>query len=403
MLKPTGELRVRVHSYDMKTLYLDANGFGKDMVRAQTVLRGIFRQPDGSVPPPLLRRSRRVRAMYGYLHDAFAPLSYVRDWREAFVASPRLDVDVVNINNLVEYGAALARIREYDLVIVSHAASGDDMTVLRMTERLVARRRGKLVVFIGNEYDLLDDKIAFLRNASAEFVCSQLPIAAAQYLYGEVEGTRLLEMPHALNPSLYSPQPRERSIDIGFIGDIYWPFVGDQERTLLIRHFEESNHGLRVDIQKKRIDRVEWAEYLRNTHAIIGAESGTYYLTDRGRVLQRARAYNLDTNRAATFEDVYERFFAGVPRVDGKSISSRHFEPIGTKTCQILLEGKYNGVLQPEVHYIAVRRDLSDVAQAVERFSDVTYRQRIVEQAYEHTMAHHTYQKRVEKLVALVG
>jgi len=390
----------------LKTLYLDANGFGKEMIQADTILRGIFRQETGAKPPPFIRRSKRVRQMFAYLRDAFAMLSYVRDWREAVLASPNLDVEVVNINNLVALLGSLAWIQKWDLIIVSHAASGDDMTVLNRVERLLARRRGKLVVFIGNEYDLLDEKIGFLRETRADYVCSQLPLAAAKYLYGEVSGTTILEMPHALNPAVYYPIPTiPRTVDIGFIGDIYWPFVGDQERTLLIRHFEEkgADYGLRCDIRKIRVDRYEWATFLRGCHSIIGAESGTYFLTDRGRVLQAARTYNLDHNRAATFDEVYERFFRGQPQISGKSISSRHFEPIGTKTGQILLEGEYNGVLQPEVHYISVRRDLSDIDQTVERFKDVTYRQRIIDQAYDHVMAEHTYARRVARLVATVA
>ncbi len=78
-----------------------------------------------------------------------------------------------------------------------------------------------------------------------------------------------------------------------------------------------------------------------------------HYLNERGKLLTRARDYNLQENQSASFEEVYDRFFAGVERgVSGKSVSSRHFEPIGTKTCQILLEGEYNGVLSPGEHYI---------------------------------------------------
>lgn len=389
----------------IRTLYLDANGVGRPMIEADTILRGIFRLDDGAKPPPILRRSRRIRQMFAHLRDAFAALSYARDWRDAIVSSPALDVSVVNINNFVEHGRALARIRSWDLVIVSHAAAGDDMTVLRKIERLLSFRRAKLVMFVGNEYDLLDDKIGFMRATGAEYVCSQLPLEAAKYLYGEVPG-RILEMPHALNPAVYFPDPSvERAIDVGFIGDIYWPFVGDRERTRLIEYFESNGtrHGLRCDIRRQRVERNEWAAFLRTCRSIIGAESGTYYLTERGRVLEAARSYNLEVNRQATFEEVFERFFRGQPQISGKSVSSRHFEPIGTKTCQILLEGRYNGVLEPEIHYISVKRDLSDIDEAVRRFQDRPYRERIADQAYEHAMAHHTYQKRVEKLISLVG
>ena len=41
------------------------------------------------------------------------------------------------------------------------------------------------------------------------------------------------------------------------------------------------------------------------------------------------------------------------------AISPRHLEAVVTKTAQVLVEGSYSGVLEPERHYIPVRRDFS--------------------------------------------
>src|SRR5690606_13486558 len=167
----------------------------------------------------------------------------------------------------------------------------------------------------------------------------------------------------------------------------------------LIEWFETHgrSRGLVVDVRRQRVSREQWNRFLNGCKAVIGAESGTYYLNERGHVLDRARAYNLRENRSATFEEVYERFFANQPReVSGKSISSRHFEPIGTRTCQILLEGRYNDILRPNEHYIPVKRDLSNLDEALDRFRDERTRRRITEDAYEYVMGHHTYAHRVE-------
>jgi hypothetical protein len=402
-----GSRRRRARGDRPRALYLDANGFGTQMVFVDTVLRGILRYRDGDLPPKPLRRSDRVNALFASLRPAFERLSYVADWREAIVQSPRLDVEVCNINNLVEFGKCLLRIGGYDLIIISHAATGNDMGVLSRAARWLQRRRGRLAVFIGNEYDLLDEKIAFLRRVRAEFICTQLPLAAAKYLYQECESGEVIEMPHALNPVRYHAEPgAKRETDVGFIGDIYWPFVGDRERTDLIEWFERhaAARGLRHDIRKERIAGDAWSAFLNRCKAIIGAESGTYYLNDRGRLLDQARAYNLFQNRAATFEEVYERFYRGRERgVSGKSISSRHFEPIGTRTCQILLEGHYNGILRPDEHYIAVRKDLSNIEEAIEKFRDETFRSRMVDQTYEYVMDQHTYAHRVERLLSVTA
>jgi hypothetical protein len=205
----------------LKTLYLEANGFGRQVMRADTILRGIFRYGDGAIPPRILRRSARVRNLFAYLQPFNAHLSYTSDWRDAFCEAPELDVEVCNINNLVHYGRCLLALRQYDLVVVSHAAAGDDMTVLLKSARGLRRRRGKLVMFIGNEYDLLDEKIGFIGAVGAEIICSQLPTTAAQYLYRVCGGSRILSAPHALNPKIYPPERgAERPVDVGFIGDL---------------------------------------------------------------------------------------------------------------------------------------------------------------------------------------
>lgn len=387
----------------LKTLYLDANGSGPQVIKAATILRGLLGYGDGAAPPTWAQRLPSLLALFPYLRQFYDYLSYVLDWRDAFCQAPELDVEVCNINNLLHYGRCLWRIRRYDLIVVSPAAAGDDMTVLLKTARWLARRRGKLAIVIGNEYELMDEKIAFVREVGADAVCSQLSLAAARYLYAECEPSQLISLTPALNPRFYSPSPQTpRTIDIGFIGDIYWPFIGDNERTNFIRFFEArgASFGLHCDVRTYRIPRPEWARFLQSCHGIIGAESGTYYLNDRCRLLTAARAYNLNENRQATFEEVFARFYQDQPRVvSGKAISSRHFEPIGTKTCQILLEGEYSGILKADEHYISVKKDLSNIDEAVRQFKDAAYRQAMVERAYDYVMAEHTYAHRVQTLL----
>lgn len=387
----------------LRTLYLEQNGVGPQVIVADTVLRGILGFGDGAAPPAPLRRYRWANALFAELRDVYAQLSYAADWREAFLQSPDLAVEICNINNVVHFGRCLLRLGKYDLIVVAHTAAGDDLGVLKRAARWFDRRRAPMIVFIGNEYDVLDDKIAFLREVEAEFVCSQLPLAAANYLYRECAKSRIVEMPHALNPKKYFPVPdAPRDIDIGFIGDIYWPFVGDRERTDLIEWFERRGaaRGVRCDIRRQRVGRDAWRGFLNGCRAVIGAESGTYYLNERGRVLERARAYNLFENPAASFEEVFDRFYRGLAReVSGKSISSRHFEPIGTKTCQILLAGEYNGILDADRHYIAVNKDLGNIDEVLERFRDDDYRTRMVEDTLDYVLTEHTYAHRVAGLL----
>jgi spore maturation protein CgeB len=135
----------------------------------------------------------------------------------------------------------------------------------------------------------------------------------------------------------------------------------------------------------------------------VGAESGSYYLDRKGQIIGRAKAY-LRRQPAASFDEVFERFFQSpdVEFISGKAISSRHFEPIGTKTCQILLEGHYNGILKPGEHYISVKKDRSNLYEAVRSFKDEGYRQAMVDRTYDYVMSEHTYRHRVQTLLKTV-
>jgi len=388
------------------TLYLDANGVGSRIILVDTILRGALGYRDGDQPPKWLRHNQWVNTFFAELQDFNARSSYAVDWRDAFLDSPDLTVEVCNINNLIHFGRCLLQLKKYDLIVVSHIAAGDDMKLLLRCAHWFDRRRAPLVVFLGNEYDLLDEKISFIREVRAEFVCSQLPIAAANYLYGECEDSRVVEMPHALNPKNFFPIPNTgRNIDIGFIGDIYWPFIGDRERTEVIEWFERhgQTRGLCCDIRKERIPGAAWNAFLNGCKGLIGAESGTYYLNERGRLLNRARTYNLFEDRAASFDTVFAKFYDGQkPGISGKCISSRHFEPIGTKTCQILLEGNYNGILEADRHYIAIKKDFSNIDEAIARFRDASYRTRMVEDTFDYVLSQHTYRHRVEHMLRIV-
>jgi len=387
----------------VRTLVLDANGIpsGKVLL-ADTVLRGLLGLKAVAAGAPSAQGKHSfVAKLFGQRYES---LSYIADWREALAEAPELDVRVCTITNLIEFAACRKAIKQYPLVIILHSAAGDSMSLLRKTTGWFKRRRGKLVVFLGNEYDLLDEKIQFIRSVEADFVCSQLPIETARWLYRDCEPSKILAMPHALNPRIYSPgSSAARPIDIGFVGDIYHNIIGDRERTNLIEFFQYQgdSFGLECEMRFQRSTRADWAQFLRSCKGTVGAEAGTYYLDRHGEGIAKAKAYAKKYPEAALSE-VVANCFPGLDYISGKAISSRHFEAIGTKTCQLLIEGRYNGILKADEDYISVKRDLSNIADAIARFKDDAYRSGIVEHAYETILSAHTYRHRVSTLIQTV-
>lgn len=353
---------------------------------------------------PAFLRNRTFIAKF--FREGYQRLSYVMDWYEAFLESPRLQMDACNINDVFRLGPALKKMAEYELIVILHSAAGDHMRTLQWAESVFQKRKGKLVVCFGNEYILMPEKIGFAQAVRADFIVSQLPEAAAQWLYSDCQSAKVIVAPAALNPKMYRADPRcTRQWDLGFRGSLYSYSIGDIERTRLLLRLQEQMASLTLsgNIRFDLVDRAQWALFLNQSRGIPGAESGTYFLEKNDNVQKSAVTYVL-AHPYATFDEIFDACFKGYshPR-SGKAISSRHFEPIGTRTCQLLLEGYYNGILQAEKHYISVKRDLSDLDESLRRFQDSAYRERIASDAYEFVMAHHTYTHRVDHILRSVG
>jgi len=89
--------------------------------------------------------------------------------------------------------------------------------------------------------------------------------------------------------------------------------------------------------------------------------------------------------------------------MSGKCLSSRHFDAIGTETCQILLPGRYNDVLVADRHYLALEPDFSNIDDVMARFGDETVRSELVRETRAWALDEHTYAHRVRTLLAHVG
>jgi hypothetical protein len=340
------------------------------------------------------------------VHEEFRVLSYVLDWKDAFSQCADLEVEWCNVNNLLEFARGLRKVGEYPLSIVLHSAAWDHLRLLRLAQGRFRRRKGTLLLFYGNEYHNMSEKIAFARTVGADYIASQLPLPSAEWLYAECDRSVVLPAPAALNPHIYKPDTTVRHVDIGFRGDIYKsPFaLGDTERTAILQYFDRcaAALGLSKDIAFVRHPREAWNRFLNQCKGIIGAESGTYFLERDDRTRKAVTAFLAHYPRA-TFAQVYDRFFKSYPNpVSGKAVSSRHFEPIGARTCQLLLEGSYNGILKADEHYISIRKDLSNIEDAVRRFKDPGYREAMVRRTYEYVLEEHTYQRRVQALIRAV-
>lgn len=378
--------------------------------------------------------------------------SYYDDWRDAFLASPLYDVECVNIFDAEGRRRALLALKSAELTVILHSCNADTLDYLTPLKDALAGRKGQLASFVGNELNIpwapLSAKIAFLKAIRPDLILTQLPLAAGQWVY-EGAGAPVMEMAHALNPDAYQKVRgyQDRPVDIGARSWKYQAWLGDDDRNRLFALFRDQafDPPLTLDMSTDhRFDRAGWAAFLNSCKGTLATEAGSWFLErDDATVLAirdyaRAKAGGVTLKadsalhriarrlpwkiKAALkpllgkglvkhealaaehldYSDVYEIFFKdkAKPPVYAKAISSRHFDAIGCGTVQVMIRGRFNGILAADTHYIALDPDFGNLDAALARFRDPAERRRIAEAALAHVRDGHTHAHRVAALAA---
>ena len=333
-------------------------------------------------------------------------LSYNDDWFDAFLKCADLDWDQCNLATK-SWMSFLFRIRQYDIIVLLHSTNSNGNYVHPLLQKALLYRKGKVVLFVGNEYKLMPEKIRFIKIIEVDYVSSQLPLDTAEWLYGETSA-KVVSVPHALNPEVFKPQTRfsDRLIDFGDRSADYPLYLGDIDRNRVpevLSRFEEM--GLLVDSSRsadKRFDRAGWANFLNTCKATMTTEAGTSFLERDDRTRLAVNAFNKEKPEAG-FDEIFQIFFAHYNNaVSGKTISPRHFDAIGTKTCQIMFPGRFCDILEKGKHYISLEQDLSNIREVIDMFQDRLYVERMVANTYEYAMEQHTHRHRINKLLGTI-
>jgi len=186
-----------------------------------------------------------------------------------------------------------------------------------------------------------------------------------------------------------APPLSARPIDVGYRGSLQPWYFG----TLAYDKYEigerfkaaAQRYELSVDISSRWEDRFSgaaWYEFLCRSRAVLGVESGASIVDFDGEVERRVAGY-LKQHPGATFQAVYD---AELAKYEGncqyRTISPRHFEAAACKCVQVLYEGEYAGIFQPDRHFIPLRRDFSNIDTVVTRLRDLDYCQDLVDRSF---------------------
>jgi hypothetical protein len=152
--------------------------------------------------------------------------------------------------------------------------------------------------------------------------------------------------------------------------------------------------GLPVDIEvddSKRIYGAGWYEFLGSSRATLGTESGANIFDFDGSLRQEIDRLLVEKPEI-TYQEIRARVLApheGLVHMN--QISPKVFEAIRLRTALILFEGSYSGVVQPDVHFIPLKKDFSNIDEVIEKLQDDDFLRVLTDRAYEDVVASGKY------------
>lgn len=183
---------------------------------------------------------------------------------------------------------------------------------------------------------------------------------------------------------------KDRPIDVGYRTRKmpYWLGRLGYEKWYIAEEFSKrvQSTGLVVDLSYREGERLygeAWTEFVASSKAVLGVESGASIIDFDGKLEQSVEEY-VARNPDASFEEVAEKYLRPYEgSLELHQISPRCFEAAALRTPMVLFEGKYSGILEPDRHYIPLKKDFSNFEDVLDRLRDHAGLQAMADRTYE--------------------
>jgi len=128
------------------------------------------------------------------------------------------------------------------------------------------------------------------------------------------------------------------------------------------------NHGLSLNISTSTesfIAGSEWYDFIVDSRAILGSNSGSSVNVRNHDVVAKLKAYK-GKNPQASLDDIQASVFeADDINKNYTCISPRNVEAAMLGTLQILVPGEYGGIMKPYQHYVPLLEDGSNIKEVI--------------------------------------
>ena len=335
-------------------------------------------------------------------------LSYQHGWVKAFSETNEFECEFVNTADLGRFDVqrVWAAAKRADHVVILHSVFSNAKLIPALTHFILSISNTPVTYFIGNEYKHMPEKMRFCKTIGCKLLVTQSFSKEAVNLYSNALNCKVISIPGGgLDTSLFYPGDStiSRKIDLGFRAFDEPFYFGHQERRDFMKHaqLECEKRGFNYDFSMESKDRFvgsDWADFLRNCKSVIGSSSGFDHFALNDKLRKSVNSYTNSMDQVS-FEDVRLKFFDDKSHgVKCRVLSGRLIEAAGTKTTLILLRDEYSRYLTPDVHYIPVNKDYSNISEAFEKLSDQDYCSQIRENCYHVAITHLTFKSHLKVL-----
>lgn len=262
--------------------------------------------------------------------------------------------------------------------------------------RALEKFNGLKAIFIQDEYEGTERARAWMDRIGFDLVYTCVPLEGLQLVYPgyrfpateflptltgyvpEDDSIEHFAKPLSERKLLIAYRGRKLPVRYGELG--YEKFrIGSEMKAIA------TMRGLAVDIEvddSMRIYGTGWYEFLGSARATLGTESGSNIFDFDGSLSDSIARFETE-NPGVGFEEIYAKVLAPHEgRVSMNQVSPKIFEAIRLRTALVLFEGNYSGVVQPDVHFISLKKDFSNVDEVLAKLQDDDYLNAMTNRAY---------------------
>ena len=344
----------------------------------------------------------KILILYHYIHE-YPIRATIRDHLYSFKKYSKAKCYYYNVGASFRAKTYLLKIK-FDLIIFHttflSCRWGGSEYFKKVTKKINKIQNNKIIKIAlpQDEFIYCNDLCEFIRDFKINHVFSVAPESEWKKIYDSIDFSKVtfhqvltgyLNNTTIKKISNLSQKISNRPFDIGYRAYKAPQWLGRHGflKTKIADVFKQESpkYNLNVDISTNPKDTIlgdKWYKFMLKCKYFIGVEGGSTILDRDGKIKDNTNKY-IKEHPTASFKEIEEACF---PEIDGYlkliAISPRQIEACATRTCQILIEGRYNNILKPNIHYIELKKDFSNIKEVLKLIKDDKVRKKITENAY---------------------